>query len=89
MTGMMTMAQFAEAIGSTYYTVYGWVTKHGLPCVKIGAKRYIEISAYEEWKRSKTSVETKPRSKAQTIKEVYVSPIKVSKRIADTMERIY
>ncbi len=83
------MNEFATSIGSTYHTVYGWVTKHGLPTVKIGAKRYIEHSAYEEWKKSKVSVEMKPRRKADIIRDTYVSPIKVSKRITDTMERIY
>lgn len=91
MTGMLTLNEFAEAIGATYHQVYKWVTKHGLPHIKIGAKRYIEMSSFEEWKDAQRTVQTKPRPKAEVALEeiVHRSPINVSKRIAAKCERIY
>ena len=91
MTGMLTLNEFAEAIGATYHQVYKWVTAHGLPHIKIGTKRYVEMSAFEEWKDAQRTVQTKPRPKAAVALEeiAYSSPIKVSSRITAKCERIY
>ena len=76
MTGIMSLGEFAEHIGATYYTVYGWIQKHGLPCIQIGRKRYIRESDYSEWLQSRVSVQVKPKCKSdEALEEIKTRPM--------------
>lgn len=90
--GLLTLNQFAERIGSTYYTVYGWIKKHGLPCIQIGAKLYVRESDYNEWLASRVVVQVKPKRKAEEALEMIKDMPKSSgrvDRIAAKCVRVY
>lgn len=91
MTDMLTLSEFAERIGATYNTVYGWVRKHGLPCIQIGAKRYVRETDYNEWLASRVVVQVKPKRKVEeALEEIKDVPKpRRSDRIAAKCVRIY
>jgi len=61
-----------------------WITRHGLPVIKIGAKIYIEENDYVAWIESKKKVSTS--SKIQVLYATVESP---KSTIAAKMRKIY
>ncbi|MBQ6713197.1 MAG: helix-turn-helix domain-containing protein [Selenomonadales bacterium] len=91
--GLLTLAEFAKAVNATYNQVYLWVTKHGLPCVQVGSRRYIREEDYEAWLESRKTVTVAPKKKKEVLREVMeeISTLPRPRKggIAAKMERIY
>lgn len=93
MAEMLPLTEFAERIGISYNIVYGWVRHHGLPHIQIGSRRYVELSAYDEWLRSKmtkNTTQTKKERLNEVLEEIKDVPMpRISNRIAAKCVKVY
>jgi len=63
---LLPVAEVARRVGATRETVRLWCTKHGLPAVMLGNRRYIPWSVAESWPRPKPG---RPRGKTRKTQE--------------------
>lgn len=88
---LMPIAEYAKSIGKSYYAVYIWITRHGLPCVQVGSRRYLDPDVCAEWLKSKVVVVEPRQTKAQQAMEEIkdIAPVSTRRSVRDKMARIY
>ena len=88
---LIPIAEYAKSIGKSYYAVYIWITRHGLPCVQVGSRRYLDPDVCAEWLKSKVVVveprQTKVQKAMEEIKDM--PPVSVRRSVREKMARIY